>query len=267
MAEEKIGSKGQCPACRESIAFRGWVRVKAFYCNPPSDKELRSTSRVSSASFECPKCRKPIRVGYEIRLIELVSEDGQHVTKIADTPESVKPRLETEEERLIKICRENGMLKSFETAVLHQTGNDNRPPEYLEKYFVNYVRGAVKVKVEGDLLKQFSQEFPGRLEFWQAYGVIMVVSGGRICRFISQKAMNLRKDKSEKPELYGARLTTGEQAWDGMIRTRHGYVPPTSGVHHAALIDHLGKGARVPRTPPPPSGPPRLVPRSSNSGK
>lgn len=249
------------------MIFQGWVRFKAFPDKSWQHGRLNTRLEVDSQAFICPCCEAQIRVRSEIRVLGIVDSEGKTIQSFeADKPKEVS---QTEDQRLLAICRENGVMKAFEEAVIQQTRKGSRPPADLERFFISFLRQAERRTVPQNLLEEFVREFPGKVEFWQAIGLVMVVSSGRICRFISQTAMNVREDKSEKPQVYGVVIKNGATVWGDMTRVKHGYVPPSSNLFRHALKDHLGAQSRSPRpasvsTPPSVTNgvPGRLVRRS-----
>ncbi len=244
MVEEKIGSKGQCPSCRKDVIVRAWVRVKPVSHNPPSQASLSEEAILRSAEFECSHCGHLIRARYHIRLVDFTGKNGV-VTQVKPSERTGSKREEvTAEQQILRVCRETGLIASFEQAFDVQTSKNSSPSSGLDNFFMNYLRNIVRAKIDKDLLKELIGDLGGLVECWTAFGIYMILSDGKIRKFIAQKAINLRRDTLPKPVISGIQIPTGRQVWNNVRATKLGDVPESTSLYLAALKDFDGKEAR-----------------------
>lgn len=117
----------------------------------------------------------------------------------------------------------------------------------MGKFLITFFRTAVIVpKLPPPILHEFAREFPGRIQFWKAQGIGMVLSDGKICRFVPMRAMNVGRQASTR----GHRLEVNGmgvhrvESFDYISRTRHGYVPEGARIFLESLRHSLGDRGR-----------------------
>lgn len=232
----------QCPVCQEASPFQKAIRVSAF----------PSTETGWSPHFRCFNCKNFLQFQYEVRILEVhASESPVFDTLPIASPvlSSLSGKLSDSELQLIKDCRAKGIFDVFAQAVTEERQIGGVPRD-MESFFIGALNTAVPAKLPLPIMREFRKQF-GWVEFWHSQGIGMVLSGGKICRFIPMKVLKLaKKPTGDLAKNLGINRTNGNEGLEWMKRTTIGYVPPESRIFLEALRHCAGDRGREMRAVP-----------------
>lgn len=255
MTHEKGKGTFECPACQKPVRYNPRVRVALF--DPATYVEQVHADEIAKRKggarpVNCPHCSGLLRLSFELKLIEVVKLEAHEVPKLPSREEvsgHCAVVFTREESELIGLCRANGMMNVFAQVVEDQTHVVHRPPKDMDRFFISFLRTAHRKFLPREALSEFAKEFPGRIEFWKSQRIGMVVSDGRICRFVPMRAMNMGgKKRSEQLEVHGVGIRRESENFDYIRRTRYGYVPLEARIFLESLLHSVGDQGRAMRS-------------------
>lgn len=244
MTVEKSQSTFQCPACHKTVWYA--TRVKFYVFQEPDERQLDATQNdyQNSPAFACPYCNTSLQARYHVTVIEVLRLDTPVEPIISTSWNSI--RFTEAEVNLLELCRANGLIDIFTRVVREQVFNEGQTPKVMDRYFISFLRTAQRKDLPKPILDEFIREFPGRIEFWKAHRIGMVISDGRICRFVPMRSMNLDVTKrSEALKIHGVSVNRDKENFEYLKRTTIGYVPPTARIFLESLRHATGDRGRT----------------------
>ncbi|GEM_PF-3156781 len=257
MTDEKDPYSFNCPGCEAKLVLMAKAKITKSNPNDPKNELVKQEGCFLSPECGCPQCGHVVQIRYQVTLLEVVD-----LLKKVNRPEPLPATaaqgeahpnnwqavtLHPKEIAFIEECEANGLLAAFAQVVRDQTNVLNRPPSHTGKFLITFFRTAVVVpKLPPPILHEFAWEFPGRIQFWKAQGIGMVLSNGKICRFVPMRAMNVGRQAMTR----GHRLKVNGmgvhrvESFDYISRTRHGYVPEGARIFLESLRHAMGDQGR-----------------------
>ncbi len=259
MINEKDQLSFNCPGCELELVLV--PRMKVTQLSSENSRSLdvaRQEGHLLSPECSCPKCGHGVQVRYQVTLLEVVNlqrrfNSPEHLTVPPGEQSEPHPNnwsaatLSPEEISFVGQCEANGLMGAFAQVVRDQTHVLHRPPTDLGKFLITFLRTAVLVpKLPPPIVREFTKEFPGRIQFWKAQGIGMVLSDGKICRFVPMRAMVVGKEaksRNHRLEVNGMDVHRVE-SFDYISRTGHGYVPEGARIFIESLRHSIGDRGR-----------------------
>lgn len=256
MADEKDPYSFNCPGCETKLILVTKAKIVKLDPDDPKNEVVKQEDCLLSPESDCPQCGHVVQVRYQVTLLEVVD-----LLKKVNRPEPIQSTSQSEvhpnnwmattlrpkEIAFVEECQSNGLLAAFTQVVRDQTNVLNRPPTQMGKFLITFLRTAVVVpKLPPPILHEFIREFPGRIQFWKAQGIGMVLSEGRICRFVPMRSMNVGRQattRGHRLEVNGMGVHRVE-SFDYISRTRHGYVPEGARIFLESLRHAMGDRGR-----------------------
>ena len=103
---------------------------------------------------------------------------------------AVEPDLSAFDLEVIRDCQTRGMIALFAKAVRMVT---TRPPTDIEGYFAKFLSEKSLFYVRATTRRALRQEFGLHIDLWRAFGIVMVLSNGRVCHFAPLKDLVMKK--------------------------------------------------------------------------
>lgn len=115
-------------------------------------------------------------------------------------------------------ARESGLLGAFFAAVKTEKEFGGAPGD-IESFFLLFWQTAAPTKVPSVVLAAWIEDFGGRIEVWQAQGIIAILSNGQLMAFFPNRLTVPQKNTAGTVTVSNA---GGFGAWR---KSRFGYVP------------------------------------------
>lgn len=248
MVEEKDPCSFNCPGCETKLVML--PKAKVVQANPEdTNAELvRQEGYLLTPECSCPQCGHVSQIRYQVTILEVINLSRKVDRGGADHPNNwTAITLRPKEIAFVEECETNGLLAAFAQVVKDQTNVLNRPPNDMGKFLITFLRTVVVVpRLPPPIIREFGREFPGRIQFWKAHGIGMVLSEGKICRFVPMRAMNVGgKATTRNHRLDVNKMNVHRvESFDYISRTRHGYVPEGARIFLESLRHATGDQGR-----------------------
>jgi len=245
-----------CPDCRKPVKYKTFVTIKAAHTE--ALQQGSSEDVQLSKPFGCPNCSNQVQVAYKLEIVEVRRFDltaSEPVKEgLAHQPLGMDPKAKSgpfsESELLqLSLCKSSGLFPVFVDVVKSQS-NGHNPPANMDRYFVNFLRHMEIERLPRPMLREFQHEFGGHITYWCAQRVGMVVSDGKICRFVPRRSMGGWHDKRRSIPLNGVMLERSAFSMERLKKTSFGLVPSGSRLFIEALAHCSGDRGRVMRNVP-----------------
>ena len=176
--------------------------------------------------FTCPECGCWLAVKLKIAAGAVkIDADGQRVLAGPQTTQPAGPStppksLGAAERVVIEAARTSGVLSAFIAAVNAEKEHGGVPTD-IESFFMLFWKTVQPTKVSSVVLATWIEEFGGRIDVWQAQGIIAVLSDGLLMTFFPNR---LTLPARVAANGQGAKISNanGFEMWR---KGRFGYVP------------------------------------------
>jgi|SRR6185369_4209678 len=196
----------------------------------------------NSITGVCPKCSEPLTVRVKLTG-SFIQRDTQERTP-PKAQQSARPQSQIDaDERFIEDARASGMLAAFEECV--QQLNERQRPSNTGEFLLTVLRTYGEKVVPRAVLERYKSEFGGRIDFWSAQGVIVVLSDRIVRAFVPHHLIFGAAIRDARGKARGT-LGTDEQRFDLWVRGKHGYVPADAKIFADAMAQRTrGDFAKV----------------------
>jgi hypothetical protein len=170
--------------------------------------------------FPCPHCGEMCSVPIEIRILEPEKFQAEAVT-VADPFAGLTP----DQRAIIDAAEKTGLLPAFTQALGHRFSASEHMPKSPGRFLITFLRLAAPKRAPAFIVRHYTRQFPGRIEFWGAEGILGVTADGKFRAFLPTHlalGVGVKKANGSSSSL---RLPVDEAAFADWVKTRHGYVP------------------------------------------
>jgi hypothetical protein len=171
----------------------------------------------------CPCCGEEITFGLaitEVRKFETV-EQGPDWWKSSLSPEQIN---------VVERAQINGLLDALKTAMSKAVNTQAAPPRSVERFFLTLLKTMRPKRIPKFCLDALYAEFGGRIDFWSAQGIGIVLSDGAIVMFVPLDVVVGTAISPTGSSGRTIRMDTKESEFYAWIKTRMGYVPTGKGL-------------------------------------
>lgn len=227
-----------CPSC--GIELKGKTSVEFrfpafFQARPP---EGTGDDSPKSKVFRCQACQAALQLSLKVEFMGVVEGEGSKKT----------PSRTDNELFVLKQATESGILNTFkETWGKIQTDRGIEIGD-LSSSFLYFLKTATWFVVPRSLLEELKGKFGHKVKVYQAQGICVVLSSGKICAFTP---ISTFRPPRHSIHLGNVKLkNTGPSNLSDAFKTSFGYVPENTLLFLASLQQSLGhQGKEMPDTP------------------
>jgi hypothetical protein len=147
-----------------------------------------------------------------------------------------------EERKILDRLIATGAMKAYSEARLRtcELQKGTPPPTNMARHFLAYLGCVVPyTKTPASVHEQLAKELGGKITYYQANSVVMVVTNGEIRRFIPLPVLVQTGNRPQSVQFSGVTVPqrTSLASWN---RTKYGYVPDGAGLFLEALRHSMG---------------------------
>jgi len=181
-------------------------------------------SERQSRAFDCPVCKTRLAFKMDVIVNRVCTLKDAYKEK-DETPAPSKSRFTEVEDAFLAEAKNNGLFKAFAEAVDKLT-NIGAKPKDVERYFLNWIGFATKVRIPQFSMRSLIDEFPGRyLHVYASQYIAAVVVDDKLMAFYPYNLLkgeahsNLSANGGQITSTQKSPLTT--EVWR---RSKFGYV-------------------------------------------